>query len=89
MATSATGDWLGEDGKIASRQSGNWLFTAPSDGMRLFDRSTGQVLLFHGGWRRPAAPSVASGGTVVDVEARTAIADLVAVLIDAGILPST
>jgi len=57
--------------------------------MRLFDRSTGQLLLFHGGWRRPAAPSAASGGAVVDAEARTAIADLMAALVDAGILPAS
>lgn len=89
IASGATGEWTGEDGKLASRQSGNWLMAAPRDGMRLFDRSTGQMLLYRGGWQRPAAPNVPSGGAVADAEARAALADLVTVLIDAGIFPSS
>jgi hypothetical protein len=88
VASGATGDWTGEDGKLASRQAGNWLFAAPNDGMRLFDRSTGQILLYRGGWQRPPAPSAPTGGTIIDTEARAAIADLVAALVDAGIFPS-
>jgi hypothetical protein len=57
--------------------------------MRVFDKSTGQVLLFRGGWQRPAAPTAPSSGAVVDAEARTAIADLVTALIEAGIFPSS
>ena len=60
VATGATGEWSGQDGKLASRQAGNWLFAAPVDGMQLFDCSTGQMLLYHGGWQRPAAPSAPS-----------------------------
>jgi hypothetical protein len=89
VASGATGEWTGEDGKLASRQSGNWLFTAPGDGMRLFDRSTGQTILYRGGWQRPAAPSPASGGSVIDVEARAAVADLIAALANAGIFPAS
>jgi hypothetical protein len=87
VASGATGEWAGEDGTLAARQAGNWLFIAPNDGMRLFDRATGQVLLYRNGWQRPVAPAEPSGGTVVDAEARTAIAELVAALIDAGVLP--
>ena len=57
--------------------------------MRLFDRSTGQLLLFRDGWQRPAAPTISGSGEVIDVEARTAIANLVTALIDAGIFPSS
>lgn len=89
VASGATGEWAGQDGKLAAWQFGNWLLTTPSDGMRLFDRSTGQMLLYRGGWQRPAAPALPSGGSVVDAEARAAIADLVATLADAGILPSS
>jgi hypothetical protein len=89
VGNGATGEWTGEDGKLASRQSGNWLFTTPSEGMRLFDRSTGQMILYHGGWQRPAAPILPSGGTVADAEARTAIAELITALVDAGIFPSS
>lgn len=89
VASGATGEWAGEDGKLASRQSGNWLFAAPADGMRLFDRSAGQTILYRGGWQRPAAPVPASGGSVVDAEARAAIGDLIAALTAAGIFPSS
>jgi hypothetical protein len=89
VATGATGEWAGEDGKLAARQAGNWLFIAPREGMRLFDHATGQVLLYRNGWQRPVAPAEPSGGTVIDAEARTAIAQLVAALTDAGVLPSS
>jgi hypothetical protein len=88
VAAGATGKWTGEDGKLASYQAGNWLFAAPNDGMRLFDRSTGQLLLYSGGWQRPTAPAEPNGGAVIDIEARAAIAELVARLVEAGIFPS-
>jgi hypothetical protein len=56
--------------------------------MRVFDRSTGQSVLYRGGWQRPPVPAAASGGTTVDAEARTAIADLVSALTQAGIFAS-
>ena len=89
VASGAAGEWAGQDGKLASRQSGNWLFTAPGDGMRLFDRSTGQIIFYRDGWQRAAAHAPGSGGSIVDAEARAAVADLVAALVDAGIFPSS
>jgi hypothetical protein len=56
--------------------------------MRLFDSSAGQVLLYRGGWQRPAAPPEPSGGATVDAEARTAISGLIAALVEAGVFPS-
>lgn len=88
VATAATGDWAGADGQIASRQSGNWLFVTPSDGMRMFDRATGQMLLYRGGWQRPSAPAAPAGGASVDSEARAALADLIAALANAGVFPA-
>jgi hypothetical protein len=89
VSAGASGDWSGEDGKLAAYQSGTWLFVQPNDGMRLFDRTTGQVLLYRGGWQRAAAPAEPSAGSTVDAEARTAIADLIAALVDAGVFPSS
>ena len=88
VASAATGEWAGEDGKLACRQSGTWLFASPSQGMRLFDSSTGQVLLYRGGWERPATPAEPSGGSTVDAEARTAISGLIAALVEAGVFPA-
>ena len=89
VASGATGEWAGEDGKLAARQMGNWLFVVPRDGMRLLDRATGQVLLYNGGRQRPAAPVLPGGGSVIDAEARTAIAELISALVDGGVLPSS
>lgn len=89
VASGATGEWAGQDGKLAAWQAGNWLFVAPSDGMRLFDLPTGQVLLHRGGWVRAAPPATPTGGTVVDAEIRAAFAGLIAALADAGVFPST
>lgn len=83
----ATGAWLGQVGKIACYQQGQWLFVSPRDGVRLFDRSSGQDLLFAGTWRKPVKPSVPAGGAVIDVQARAAIAEIVVSLARAGIFP--
>jgi hypothetical protein len=88
VAAGATGEWTGEDGKLACRQSGTWLFVSPNDGMRLFDSSTGLVLLYRGAWERPATPAEPSGGSTVDAEARTAISGLIAALVEAGVFPA-
>nr|WP_305098648.1 DUF2793 domain-containing protein [Croceibacterium sp. D39] len=89
VGSGATSEWTGEDGKLASWQAGAWLFTAPNDGMQLFDRSTGQILLYAGDWQRPVAPLAPNGGTNVDSEARAAISDLIAALVAGGILAAS
>ena len=86
---SASGAWLGQDGSIACRQAGNWLFVAPRDGMQVLNRSTGQVMLYSGGWAAAAAPASPAGGSTVDIEARAAIDDLIAALRLAGVLPAS
>lgn len=81
-----TGAWLDHAGELASFQAGGWIFATPRDGVRLLDRSTGQDIRYLGGWQRPATPAAPAGGSTVDAEARAAIAALVAVLIDGGLL---
>lgn len=89
VAASPTGTWAGQEGKIACRQAGNWLFVAPRDGMRLLDKSSGQERRYAGGWLAPAAPAAPSGGSTIDGEARTAISALVAALRTAGVFPQS
>lgn len=81
----ASGVWLGQEGKLACRQAGNWLYVAPLDGMRVLNRFTGQEIRHRGGWLSPGAPAEPSGGAVVDSEARSAIVQLVAALRQAGV----
>jgi len=87
VAASAGGDWAGQDGNLACRQAGNWLFVAPRDGMRLLDRSSGQERRFFGTWRMAAEPVEPTGGSVVDAEARATISQLIVALKATGIFP--
>lgn len=88
VAAEATGDWVGQEQALACRQAGNWIFIQPRDGMRVFDISSGQEQLFFGAWTKASSFVEPQGGTTVDVEARTAIADLIAGLRALGIFPS-
>lgn len=76
-------------GRLALRQAGNWIFVEPRDGMRVLDRSTGQDRRYLDDWLAPATPAAPSGGTTVDSEARSAIAEIIATLREAGILPQS
>ena len=88
VAAEATGEWAGRDNCLACRQSGAWLFIAPRDGMRVFDRSTGQENLFFGFWRKASTLVEPIGGSTVDVEARGSINQLIAAVRALGICPS-
>lgn len=82
-----TGDWSGKAGHIACWQAGTWLFVPPSDGMKAWDRSADQQVRYRDGWFHAQVPASVEGGLTVDAEARTAIAQLVSALTDAGIFP--
>lgn len=82
----ASGDWTGHSGQLALRQGGQWLIVTPRDGMRVLNKVTGQDLRRIGGnWLGANAPAAASGGTVIDGEARTMLTALVAALQQAGV----
>ena len=80
IAAAATGDWSGQDGKIACRQAGNWLFVVPRDGLQALNRATGQQIHFASNWRAPSLPAAPSGGSTIDIEARVALASLISKL---------
>ena len=82
-----TGLFADYPGKLAGRQAGNWIFASPGAGMRVFDKATGKQALFDAGWHHAEAVAAPSGGSVIDVEARTAIAGLISALVAARILP--
>jgi len=86
VSATPSGEWVGHARHIASRQGGNWLFTAPAFGMRLFDKSKNQDMYFRQEWR--LAPTVTSptGGTTVDNESRLAITGIIEALRVAGVI---
>ena len=89
VGAGASAEWAGQDGSIACRQAGTWLFVTPRDGMRILDRSTGQEIRYVAGWQAPSAPAAPAGGATIDAEARTAISALVSALQAAGVFPSS
>lgn len=84
-----TGDWAGQSGKIAIRQSGAWIFFAPRFGMSAFDKSSGCQMRYDNGWLATSRPISPNGGTVIDVEARQAIIQIIEALATAGIVSPT
>jgi hypothetical protein len=88
IASGATGTWAGKDAMLAARQGSNWLYFEPRDGMRVYDRATGQEWIFSTTWQAATAPAEPSGGAVVDSEARAAISQLIAELRIAGVFPA-
>ncbi len=86
VGPSATGTWLGQTGAIACFEQGQWLFQPPRDGLRLFNRATGQQAHYHGVWHVPTKPGLPTGGAVVDTEARAAVCAIIDSLVTAGIL---
>jgi hypothetical protein len=82
----ASGAWAGQADCLAVLVAGDWHFIAPTEGMAIFDRASDHLLVFRGAWTQANGPALPSGGSVIDAEARTALAALVAALRDLGIL---
>jgi hypothetical protein len=87
VSAGASGPFAGHDQALAWSSNGTWLFTEARAGMRVFDRATGQFLLFADGWRREPSLADPVGGTNVDAEARAAIVAILHLLRRTGILP--
>ena len=88
VADPASAEWTGQEGSLAISQDTHWEFQAPYEGMRIFDREQETIRIWRGGWSlSPPIPDPA-GGTVVDDEARGAIATLLESLRALGILPA-
>ena len=88
VGASATDQFAGQEGLLASRQAGVWTFIRPRDGMRVFDRSNGNFRLFAGGWRRETALAEPAGGMTIDAEARASIVAILHLLQRTGFLPA-
>lgn len=81
----ATQAWEGCDDHLAIRVGGDWHFIAPREGVRLYDRAANSSVFYRSGWHAVETPDAPANGTVIDAEARTAIAQLLSALRDIGI----
>jgi hypothetical protein len=89
VANGANGAWSGRGGAIALWTAGGWRFAAPRAGMRVVRMSDGAILRFvDGTWVAPGSVAAPVGGSVVDVEARSAIAALISLLRAHGLVIS-
>ena len=78
VASGAAGAWAGKDGMLAGYTEGGWRFIAPIEGVRLFDRSSGEMVVRRGGaWETGIVrgQQLQIGGATVVRERQPAIAD--------------
>lgn len=85
IASGATGDWTGRSGQLAIRIAGSWHFVDPVEGMEVYDQSAQQKRIFKTQWSQVSQPVEAQGGSVVDVEARALLGELISALRSLGI----
>lgn len=89
VGTGATGTFEAHDNELASHQAGQWLFISPVEGMTIFDWSLGQRRYYRGGWQIAGQVLEPTGGSLIDQEARTVIAQLIDAMRAAGILANS
>lgn len=89
IAAAATGIFAGHDDSIAVWTDGGWRFAHPVAGMKVYDVSLGCHRTWTGTWRIATTPTTPSGGSVIDAQARAAIAALISALKDAAIISTT
>ena len=89
VGAAPTGAWEGHETAIALWTSGGWRFLAAREGTRIVRLADGAWLRFHGGaWAGPETIVPPSGGTVIDLEARAALAALILSLDAQGLMIS-
>lgn len=82
----AEGAWQLRADHLAISIGGVWHFIAPAEGALLFDRAAGQWLCFRSGWQAAGVPNLPEGGSVIDVEARSTLLQLIERLQAIGII---
>jgi Protein of unknown function (DUF2793) len=86
VTATATGLWAGKEDRIAVRIAGAWQFVVPDAGMLLFDRNADAFVIFRSQWQPAVMVAAASGGTVIDVQARAVLTALITALKTMGVL---
>lgn len=81
-----TGLWAGRTKALAGWTAGGWRFQAALEGMTVRRSGDGVLVRYDGAaWRVPPVVTPASGGGVIDVEARNLLQSLIEILRDAGL----
>ena len=86
VAANPTGVFFGHGAAIAGFTASGWRFIAAKTGLRIYDKASACFRHYTDSWQRCVVPALPGGGTTIDQEARTAIANLLAKLASAGIL---
>lgn len=82
----ATGAWAGKEERLAILVAGGWQYIAPAEGMMVFDKSAAGFVIYRSHWQPASVVAVPTGGAVIDVEARAALAALITSLQIMGVL---
>ena len=85
VSASASGDWTGHEDEIAVRIGDAWQFVQPVIGMTVFDQADATYWHYNTTWRNASEPTVPTDGSVVDIEARMALTELIQALRNLGI----
>ena len=76
----------GAGGSACGPCRGAWHFIAPVDSMVVFDRAAARMVIYQSQWEPAVVVAAASGGTVIDVQARATLTALIAALNNMGVL---
>ena len=87
VANPASAEWQGREGSLASWDGNQWTYCIPVDGMHVFDRSRNCRISYLAGWTPAARPDLPAGGSIIDIEARAAIAAIIDMLATVAIFP--
>jgi hypothetical protein len=89
IGTQPTGIWQASSNKIAQWTGDDWRIFEAQAGVRAYNMETQSDWRFLGGaWSAPAAVAGPTGGTIIDVQARSVIDSLLTQLRLAGTIPA-
>lgn len=86
IAGSASGACVGRGDPVAVRIAGDWRFVVPRESLLLFDRDASRMIVFRSQWHSAKVIRLPDGDTVLNREARSALAALVKALQVIGVL---
>ncbi|RVQ69700.1 DUF2793 domain-containing protein [Croceicoccus ponticola] len=86
VGAAATGAFVGHENELASLQEGQWLYSVPGKGMTVYDIGLGKRRFFNGSWEIATEVNAPLAGSVIDLEARASILQIIEALRAAGVL---